>query len=241
MFNSIREGKEALEDLNSFMSVDDIEKLLNQNAEAAALQQEITDMITGQITEDQSEEAEAELKQILLALADPMSLFGTFPSEPQINRSATMGPGKKGFTLKGRKKSEEVEEVETSASAGNLAAKPTDKYDKFRSQSTDALGRTRSISGTFRASSSPALDDDSATPTKSRSMTMSASDAKTMKSSSASAIGPAKSQSGTLRPIGMSATTQAQMARRNVTLSAKELDLDTGSKKKSKSKTLVAA
>ena len=68
VFESLKAGKNALEDLNSVMSVDDVEKLMDENAEQMQIAQEIDDAVQqhmGGLSAQDEADIEAEYAQLL--------------------------------------------------------------------------------------------------------------------------------------------------------------------------------
>merc|ERR1711991_1100171 len=68
VFESLKQGKTALEQLNSIMSVDDVEQLLDENAEQMQLAQELDDAVQrhmGGLSAADEADIEAEYNQLL--------------------------------------------------------------------------------------------------------------------------------------------------------------------------------
>ncbi|VDN53376.1 unnamed protein product [Dracunculus medinensis] len=63
--DELRKGKEALEQINKMFSLDDIEKILEQTAEAAEYQEEISNLLSGKLSETDLEGVENELQLLL--------------------------------------------------------------------------------------------------------------------------------------------------------------------------------
>ncbi|KAI9338717.1 Snf7 family [Zopfochytrium polystomum] len=62
----LQAGNEVLKQIHKEMSVDAVEKLMDDTAEAIAYQNEIDDIISGKISNDDLEEIEAELDALIL-------------------------------------------------------------------------------------------------------------------------------------------------------------------------------
>lgn len=65
VFDALKEGKDALERINSQMSVDDVEQLMEDTAEAIAYQQEIEEVLGNALTEADNELVEAEYAALM--------------------------------------------------------------------------------------------------------------------------------------------------------------------------------
>ncbi|VDO42055.1 unnamed protein product [Haemonchus placei] len=63
----LRQGNDALKKMNAIFDIDEIEKLMEETKEAAEYQEEISALLTGQLTTTDVEEAEHELEQLLAA------------------------------------------------------------------------------------------------------------------------------------------------------------------------------
>merc|ERR1711925_52045 len=60
----LKDGKAALEKANAMFSIDEIEDILADTQEASEKQQEITDMLSGQLTQEDEDDVIAELDQL---------------------------------------------------------------------------------------------------------------------------------------------------------------------------------
>ncbi|KAJ3095771.1 Vacuolar protein sorting-associated protein 20 [Phlyctochytrium planicorne] len=67
MVAGLKQGNEVLAQLHKEMSVDAVQKLMDDTADAIAYQNEIDELISGSISKDDEEEAEAELEELLRA------------------------------------------------------------------------------------------------------------------------------------------------------------------------------
>lgn len=78
VFESLKAGKNALEQLNAVMSVEDVEKLLEENADQMAVAEEIDQAVRrhmgGDLTKEQEEEIEQEYQQLLQGEAADVDL-----------------------------------------------------------------------------------------------------------------------------------------------------------------------
>ncbi|KAK5970037.1 Charged multivesicular body protein 6 [Trichostrongylus colubriformis] len=61
----LRQGNDALKKMNAIFDIDEIEKLMEETKEAAEYQEEISALLTGQLSSTDVEEAEHELEQLL--------------------------------------------------------------------------------------------------------------------------------------------------------------------------------
>jgi len=64
IFTALKTGNTALEEINSQMSIEDVEKLMEDSAEAIAYQDEINEMLAGSLTTEDEDELLSELAEI---------------------------------------------------------------------------------------------------------------------------------------------------------------------------------
>ena len=65
MLDGLRTGNEALKKVNEILNIDEIEKILDETREGIDKQREIDDLISGQLTQEDEDDVEAELEAIL--------------------------------------------------------------------------------------------------------------------------------------------------------------------------------
>ncbi|VDM68606.1 unnamed protein product [Strongylus vulgaris] len=70
----LRQGSDALKKINAIFDLDEIEKLKEETREAAEYQEEISALLSGQLTNVDVEEAEQELEQLLAAQISDVKL-----------------------------------------------------------------------------------------------------------------------------------------------------------------------
>ncbi len=63
--DGLKTGNAALKKANDMFSIDEIEQIMEDTAEAAEKQREITDMLSGQLSSSDEDEAMEELEQML--------------------------------------------------------------------------------------------------------------------------------------------------------------------------------
>lgn len=84
VFEGLKTGSAVLKELNNEMKVEDVERLMDDTADAVAYQQEVSDLLSSKITEEDEEEIERELE--LLAEAERTetsdSVLGKLPMVP---------------------------------------------------------------------------------------------------------------------------------------------------------------
>ncbi|VDO44842.1 unnamed protein product [Brugia timori] len=61
----LRHGNEVLKRMNQMISVDDIERIMDETKEAAEFQEEISNMLSGKLGEDDLEEVEKEFAKLI--------------------------------------------------------------------------------------------------------------------------------------------------------------------------------
>lgn len=64
VFHALKEGKKALEDINKQMSIDEVEKLMEDTAEAIAYQEEISKLLGTELTVEDNDAVLEELENI---------------------------------------------------------------------------------------------------------------------------------------------------------------------------------
>lgn len=65
VLNSLKSGNEALKNINDIMSIDEIERILDETKEGVEKQQEIDSLISGVLTEEDEESCLAELDKLM--------------------------------------------------------------------------------------------------------------------------------------------------------------------------------
>lgn len=60
----LQQGKEVLESLNKEMSLEKVEKLMEESSDAVAYQNEVSEMLSGKITNSEEEEVQEELEAL---------------------------------------------------------------------------------------------------------------------------------------------------------------------------------
>lgn len=71
VLDGLKDGNAALEKANAMFSIDEIEDILADTQEASEKQQEITDMLSGQLTQEDEDDVIAELDQLLEMELEP--------------------------------------------------------------------------------------------------------------------------------------------------------------------------
>ncbi|PAV85507.1 hypothetical protein WR25_09874 isoform A [Diploscapter pachys] len=61
----LRQGNEALKKINAMFDVEEIDRIMDETKEGAEFQQEISDMLSGQLTQTDIADAERELEELL--------------------------------------------------------------------------------------------------------------------------------------------------------------------------------
>lgn len=81
----LKKGTAALEKANSLFSMEDVERLMDETQEAVEKQREISELISGQLTQEDEESAAAELDQLLQEELEPTipSAVPVLPSVPE--------------------------------------------------------------------------------------------------------------------------------------------------------------
>merc|ERR1712179_557640 len=74
VIDGLKDGNAALEKANAMFSIDEIEDILADTQEAAEKQQEITDMLSGQLTQEDEDDVIAELDLYLKWIWNRQSL-----------------------------------------------------------------------------------------------------------------------------------------------------------------------
>ncbi|WKX90346.1 hypothetical protein Q1695_009298 [Nippostrongylus brasiliensis] len=70
----LRQGNEALKKMNAIFDIDEIEKLMDETKEAAEFQEEISAILTGQLSPVEVEDAEHELEELLASQLKDVAL-----------------------------------------------------------------------------------------------------------------------------------------------------------------------
>jgi charged multivesicular body protein 6 len=60
----LKQGTAVLKELNNEMKIEDVERLMEDTADAVAYQQEVSDLLSSKITEEDEEEIELELEKL---------------------------------------------------------------------------------------------------------------------------------------------------------------------------------
>ncbi len=64
VFNALKEGNNALQKINSQMSIEEVERLMDESAEAIAYQEEISRLLGSELTEEDNDAVLEELEKI---------------------------------------------------------------------------------------------------------------------------------------------------------------------------------
>lgn len=111
----LKKGSAALEKANSLFSMEDIEQLMEETQEAVEKQREISELISGQLTEEDEESVVAELDLLLLEEKDlTPAIPAVLPNVPEEE------PGE-------QEQEEEEEEPQLSAVSSEESKRPTKK------------------------------------------------------------------------------------------------------------------
>ncbi|CEP02253.1 Snf7 [Plasmodiophora brassicae] len=86
VFAALKEGNEALQSINAQMDIDDVDKLMEDTAEAVAYQEQISEMLSGQMTAQDDEAALRELDMI--EQEETEKLQKQFDDIPAVDRPA---------------------------------------------------------------------------------------------------------------------------------------------------------
>ncbi|MCP9257239.1 Charged multivesicular body protein 6 [Dirofilaria immitis] len=65
VLEQLKHGNEVLKRMNQIISIDDIERIMDETKEAAEFQEEISNMLSGKLGEDDLEEVEKEFAKLL--------------------------------------------------------------------------------------------------------------------------------------------------------------------------------
>lgn len=65
VIDGLKIGNDALKKVNEVLSIDEIEKILDETREGIEKQREIDELISGQLSQEDEDEVEAELEAIL--------------------------------------------------------------------------------------------------------------------------------------------------------------------------------
>lgn len=80
VFKGLKTGASVLSEIQAEMSLEDVEKLMDETAEGIAYQNEISNMLAGKITEEDEEDILGELDAIVAEIEDQR--IGELPSVP---------------------------------------------------------------------------------------------------------------------------------------------------------------
>lgn len=80
VFNGLKQGNDVLGEIQKEMSMDSVEQLMADTAEAIAYQNEISAMLAGKLTEEDQEDLLGELDDIIQEIADEQTV--ELPSVP---------------------------------------------------------------------------------------------------------------------------------------------------------------
>ncbi|KAJ6239743.1 charged multivesicular body protein [Anaeramoeba flamelloides] len=83
VFDSLKSGKDALQQLNKMMSVEEVEQLMEENEEAMSYQNEIQELLAGQLTQEDEEDVLKELDEIIEMAQDEKEI--NMPKVPTKN------------------------------------------------------------------------------------------------------------------------------------------------------------
>ncbi|KAJ6255643.1 charged multivesicular body protein [Anaeramoeba flamelloides] len=112
VFDSLKTGKDVLQQLNKMMSVEEVEQLMEENEEAMSYQNEIQELLAGQLTQEDEEDVLKELDEIIEMAQDE--------KEIKMPKVPTKDPKKKQI-------SEEEEEEEATTSSEEEIEKEKEK------------------------------------------------------------------------------------------------------------------
>lgn len=74
VLDGLKIGNEALKKANEMFSIEEIEQIMEDTAEAIDKQKEIDALLSGQLTDQDEDEVEAELEQLIEASEEPVVL-----------------------------------------------------------------------------------------------------------------------------------------------------------------------
>lgn len=81
VFNGLKQGNQVLGEIQKEMSLEDVEMLMSETAEAVSYQNQISEMLAGRISEEDEEDILAELEGITSELAEEQLQY--LPTVPQ--------------------------------------------------------------------------------------------------------------------------------------------------------------
>jgi charged multivesicular body protein 6 len=81
VFNALKVGNDALQKINSTMSIDEVEKLMDDTAEAIAYQEEISQLLGTELTSEDNDAVLEELNAI--EQGEAIELKGALPDAPK--------------------------------------------------------------------------------------------------------------------------------------------------------------
>ncbi|KAL0951347.1 hypothetical protein HGRIS_008051 [Hohenbuehelia grisea] len=93
VLHGLKQGNEVLKEIHKEMNIETVEKLLEETAEARAYQQEIDDMLANNLTLDEEDAVQEELRELqaLAALEDP-SKYAELPKLPDAPTQEPVAP-----------------------------------------------------------------------------------------------------------------------------------------------------
>ncbi|KAJ6255615.1 charged multivesicular body protein [Anaeramoeba flamelloides] len=118
VFDSLKSGKDVLQQLNKMMSVEEVEQLMEENEEAMAYQNEIQELLAGQLTQEDEEDVLKELDEIIEMAQDE--------KEIKMPKVPTKDPKKKQIS------EEEKEEEATTSSEEEIEKEKEKKKTKVK-------------------------------------------------------------------------------------------------------------
>ncbi|KAJ3441234.1 charged multivesicular body protein [Anaeramoeba flamelloides] len=118
VFDSLKSGKDALQQLNKMMSVEEVEQLMEENEEAMSYQNEIQELLAGQLTQEDEEDVLKELDEIIEMAQDE--------KEINMHKVPTKNPKKKQML------DEEEEEEATTSSEEEIEKEKEKKKTKVK-------------------------------------------------------------------------------------------------------------
>lgn len=86
VFNGLKQGNQVLGEIQKEMSLEDVEMLMSETAEAVSYQNQISEMLAGRISEEDEEDILAELEGITSELAEEQLQY--LPTVPQTEPMA---------------------------------------------------------------------------------------------------------------------------------------------------------
>ena len=85
MLDGLKVGNEALKQIHAIMSIEDVEKILDETREGIEKQQEIDDLLSTNLSPEDLEEVETELEQIMAEENVPREISQLSPVSEDIS------------------------------------------------------------------------------------------------------------------------------------------------------------